>query len=275
MNNLIPKTEYLPERPVDLARYVLFQRELLVAVKAEIRAIDKLGLAQEVRTQKKEEAQMLAEALLDAEVKLGEMMLAIPKASGARTDIQPDDSSVERFDTKTEVVESLGFNMKQAERFETLAKNPDLVAQVKMEARENDELPTRTRILEKANLHRNIQRTEERIARDKVQRAKEQAYVEEIENRRTEAEKAGVVDMTVVLQDRYERECKDLDIGFMYYKHFSRACQEMTFIKTDIRELKLLVGAFDPDDLSEDIQDIEGMISKLAIIKSALMKGAY
>lgn len=46
------------------------------------------------------------------------------------------------------MIKSLGFNRQQVERFETLANNPDIVEQVKAEARENDDLPTRSRVLQ-------------------------------------------------------------------------------------------------------------------------------
>ncbi len=49
-------------------------------IRAEIRAIDKLDLAKDVREQKKNEAQDLAGALLDAEAKLGELFKDIPTA---------------------------------------------------------------------------------------------------------------------------------------------------------------------------------------------------
>jgi hypothetical protein len=49
--------------------------------------------------------------------------------------------------TKRSAVEALGFTPKQAERFEALASQPDCVEQVKAEARENDDLPTRTAVL--------------------------------------------------------------------------------------------------------------------------------
>jgi len=50
--------------------------------------------------------------------------------------------------TKSEVITDLGFTPKQVERFEVLANNPDVVEQVKQEARENDDLPTRTRVID-------------------------------------------------------------------------------------------------------------------------------
>ncbi len=86
----------LPVEVNDLARFILVGREKLQSVRAEIRAIEKLHLAEEVREQKRDEARMLSEALLDAEVRIGELLKRIPKAPGARTDIQPTDSDVAR-----------------------------------------------------------------------------------------------------------------------------------------------------------------------------------
>lgn len=85
---VIIQNQSLPNTIEDLAKFVLVGREKLSAVRANIRAIDKLQLAEEVREQKKEEAQMLAEALLDAEVRIGDLLKQIPKAQGTRTDIK-------------------------------------------------------------------------------------------------------------------------------------------------------------------------------------------
>jgi hypothetical protein len=49
MNELIVQTTNLPDTLEDLSRFVLIGREKLNAVKAEIRAIEKLNIAQEVR----------------------------------------------------------------------------------------------------------------------------------------------------------------------------------------------------------------------------------
>ncbi len=85
---IVLQSENLPNTIEDLAKFVLIGREKLTAVRAGIRAIDKVQLAQEVREQKKEEAQMLAEALLDAEARIGDLLKQIPKAQGKRTDIK-------------------------------------------------------------------------------------------------------------------------------------------------------------------------------------------
>ena len=82
MNEVVIRQENIPSRMEDLSRFVLVGREKLVAVRAEIRAIEKVGLAQEVREQKLREAQDISEAVLDAEVRIGELMAKVPKASG-------------------------------------------------------------------------------------------------------------------------------------------------------------------------------------------------
>lgn len=147
MNDLATYTQQLPDTLKDLSKFVLVGREKLNSVRAEIRAIDKLHLAEEVRNQKREEARMLSEAILDAEARLGDLLKQIPKEKNQYSSAR--DSTVPSK-PKKEVIKDLGLSKKQAERFETLADNKDFVEQVKQEARENDDLPTRTRVIDLA-----------------------------------------------------------------------------------------------------------------------------
>ena len=152
LNNEIEiRPSNLPANIQDLSTFVLVGREKLTAVRAEIRAINRLALAEEVRAQKVEEARMISEALLDAEVRIGEMTKQIPKSSGGRPKKLPtplsqvsheedgyfkNDTGVD-FDSrksKQEVVRDLGFSPKQVERMEILADNPDVVEEVKTKA---------------------------------------------------------------------------------------------------------------------------------------------
>jgi len=106
----------LPDTIDDLAKFILVGREKLNSVKAEIRAIDRLKLAEDVHKQKLDEAAMLAEAVLDAEVRMGELLKKLPKKQGKRTDLQPPDTSGGRLETKTEVIENLGLSEKQVHK---------------------------------------------------------------------------------------------------------------------------------------------------------------
>lgn len=163
MGDLAVFQNNLPASIDDLSRFVLIGREKLVAVRAEIRAIDKVGLAHEVRTQKLHEAQDISEAVLDAEVRIGELMATVPKQNTHnRAAVRPDTGVV----SKTQVIEKAGFTPKQVERFQTMAAHPDIVAQAKAEARANDDITSRADILKRIKAQKKteqIQKAHERI----------------------------------------------------------------------------------------------------------------
>ena len=100
MNEIVTNTANLPANIEDLSKFVLVGREKLTAVRAEIRAIQKVGLAKEVHEQKLREAQDIADAVLDAEVRIGELTRAMPKAQGFASSILPTDGK--NVKTKTE-----------------------------------------------------------------------------------------------------------------------------------------------------------------------------
>lgn len=149
MNSIAVSSNNLPGTLEDLSKFVLVGREQLVAVRAAIRAIDKVGVAQEVRKQKLKEGQEIAEAVLDAEVRIGELMAATPKAQGFAS---IRDTAVTN---KTDALKQAGFTgsdekiRQMAHRFETLAAHPEAVERAKAEARENQEMVTRSSVLEK------------------------------------------------------------------------------------------------------------------------------
>ena len=85
------------------------------------------------------------QAVLDAEVKIGELMAKVPKRQGFASAIR--DNGVANAETKETVIERAGFTPKQVQRFETLAAHPEIVAQAKAEARENDDIVSRSLVL--------------------------------------------------------------------------------------------------------------------------------
>lgn len=146
--DVISAKNTIPSTIKDLSKFILIGRERLISVRAEIRAIDKLGLARDVREQKLAEAQAIAEAVLDAEVRIGELFAELPKNKVGRPS-QIIDSTVDNFPMKSEVIREAGFSQKQAERFQTMAAHPETVEQVKAEARENDDIVTREQVIRK------------------------------------------------------------------------------------------------------------------------------
>ena len=99
MPNITAYQENLPDILKDFSAYVVC-RVKLTAVRAEMRAIEKLELAEEVRRQKREEARMLGEALLDAEVRIGELTKRIPKSVGGRPE-KILDTAVQNFESRS------------------------------------------------------------------------------------------------------------------------------------------------------------------------------
>lgn len=166
----------LPSNIEDLSKFALIGREKLVAVRAEIRAIEKVGLAQEVRQQKLQEAQDIAEAVLDAEVRIGELMAKVPKAKNQYDDAL--NSGV--ISTKADVIREAGFTPMQVSRFETLAAHPEIVAQAKAEARENDDIVSRSLVLEKVKAQKREELREQRDSaiQDQIERPKTNNHVD-------------------------------------------------------------------------------------------------
>lgn len=164
LNELQTYNYNLPTTIEDLSKFVLIGREQLNAVRAAIRAIDKVGLATEVREQKLQEAQDLADAVLDAEVRIGELTAELPKAKSNQY------VQIRNGAKKQTKLDDIGITKDQASRFEQLAKHPEAVEQAKTEAREKGEVVTRSAALNKIK--------EERKAAHRAER--EQAVAEQI-----------------------------------------------------------------------------------------------
>ena len=188
MNDLTVIQNNLPDNIEDLSKFVLIGRDKLQAVRAEISAIKKLGLAKEVYEQKKSEAQEIAETVTLAEMRTGELLKAIPKATASNnpqgvkkevpqisTDanlgikpilqeekpqetpiqqekpqqIKEESKKVEPVKSKMEIIKDLGFTPSQVSRMQTLAENPEIVKRAIKEARANDDIVSRAFVLGK------------------------------------------------------------------------------------------------------------------------------
>lgn len=146
---LTKSTMRLPSTIPELRRFALVGRDKLQAVRAEIHAIEKVGLAQEVREQKLQEAQEIAEVVTDAEVRIGELLKQIPKATngGANQYQAKSQCSEIKQKPKSQVIKENGLSQRQAEHFQIMADNPDSVARAKEKARENGEVLSRSAVL--------------------------------------------------------------------------------------------------------------------------------
>ena len=226
-NELAAVNSNLPSTIEDLSRFVLIGREKLISVRAEIRAIEKVGLAKEVREQKLAEAQDIADAVLDAEVRIGQLMSEVPKASGgdrrsenfkSDTGVEfdqpkwtPPENVVPEFDeeepddwdfleeptekpvqkTKTQIIEEAGFSQKQVERFQTMAAHPEIVEKAKAEARENDDIVSRSLVL-------NMVKEQKRAEKEEKREEQRQENAEKIEELATPLDAQGLFQTIVI-----------------------------------------------------------------------------
>lgn len=149
MNDIITTTTQLPENLPDLARFALVGREKLTAVRAEINAIKKVGLAKEVLEQKKAEAQEIAELVTLSEVKIGAMLREIPKATPNNNSFHEFDTDVDFVKPKSETLKEIGIEQKTAERFQKMAEHEEIVHEAIEEARRNDDIVSRAAVLKK------------------------------------------------------------------------------------------------------------------------------
>lgn len=213
MSEIISQTNNLPSTLEDLTRFVLIGREKLNAVRAEIRAIDKLELATGVREQKLQEAQEISDALLDAETRIGALTAQFEKQSGGDhgnqytggkscsgdtfgTDAEIVEQMLDKAEqlkptTKTEKIKELGFNKKQVYEFERMAQHPEIVEQAKAEAREKDEVVTRSSVLSKI-------KEQQRQAKEDKREEKRLENAEKIEKLATPLEAQGLFQTIVI-----------------------------------------------------------------------------
>lgn len=165
MNNLQITSSNLPERFEDVAAFAVIAQEKLKSVRAEISAIKRLGLAKEVYEQKLHEAQELGEVKLRAEMKLGELTRAMPKQPGARTDLTSS-PTVTRLETKSDALKRVNIPKQKASQYETLATHPKIVEQAIAEARENDDIVSRSMVLDKIRAKKQEERRQEKAQMD-------------------------------------------------------------------------------------------------------------
>ncbi len=162
MNELITHTTQLPDTLEDLTQFVLVGKSKLNAYMLKLRTVNRLTTAQEIRNQTLEETQELANALIAAEQRIGELLLAIPKASGGdrKSENFKNDSNVNFEKTKAETISDMGYGEREARDYQQMAKNPDVVRKVIEDATAAGEVVTKSTVMKQ------------------IQRAKEEARQE-------------------------------------------------------------------------------------------------
>jgi len=137
---VIIRTGNLPTTIEGLTEFILIGKELLNAHKAKIRAIEKVGIAKAAREAALSDTQDLAEILLEAEGKLGEILDKNLNHKGGRPKKNP--SPKKGFFPDGTRLPDIGITWKHSHIAQKISKNPDVVEEVKVEAREKGKIAT-------------------------------------------------------------------------------------------------------------------------------------
>lgn len=255
MNEIATQKAQLPDVLEDLSKFALIGREKLNAVRAEIRAIEKVGLAREVHEQKLKEAQEIAEAVLDAEVKIGELTARIPKAKNQHDAIRNGADS-----TKQSQLASIGIKQDTAERFERLAKHPEAVEKAKAKARENGDVVTRKAVLDQ--IHRDQEKSEHILKRKRREALKR--HEEFIEK-----QQEGVIGITDYQQDKEDRKVSALKTHKMI-RHSLDSVIALRFglNSTQVQEMAKVMAK---EENKATVKKIDMAIQTLSAIKGGII----
>lgn len=151
MNELTARTTQLPDTLEDLSQFVLVSKAKLDAYKVKLRAVNRLSDAQEIREQTFQEAQEVANALIAAEARIGEILLSIPKQSGGDRKSEdfknPDTRNFEK--TKSEVTEEMGYTRHEVSDYQRMAQNPSVVNLVLEQAEREGKIVSHAQVMKK------------------------------------------------------------------------------------------------------------------------------
>lgn len=128
------RLDNLPTKPEELKKFILIGRDIVQAHKLKIKAIKDVGDAATAHKAALEDGQTVAEVVLDAEAKLGEMLAARPAKRG-RT---------KEYGSKGGTIPDLpsGIDKKMSHKAQQIHKHPDVVDKCKKKCREKGELVT-------------------------------------------------------------------------------------------------------------------------------------
>lgn len=176
MNELTYSKTYLPDTIEDLTQFVLVGKAKLSAYMSRLQTVNKLSVAQEIRNQTLKETQELAEALIAAETRIGEILLTIPKSSGGdRRSDNFKSGNTDNFEkTKKEVTTEMGYSHNEVRDYQQMAKNPEVVRKVIDDALANGTVVSKTMVMKE------IKALKEELRRAKEEKPEVRTVVKEV-----------------------------------------------------------------------------------------------
>lgn len=159
------QTSQLPDTLEDLTQFVLVGKAKLDAYMLKLRTVNRLSTAQEIRDQTLKEAQEVSTALIAAEQRIGELLLAIPKASGNQY-TSAFSADGEKAKSKAETIKEMGYGKNEASDYQRMAQNPEIVQKIIDEALANGEIVTKSQVIKEiADAKRQAREENEKLRR--------------------------------------------------------------------------------------------------------------
>ena len=147
MNELTKTSVQLPDTIEDLTQFVLVGKAKLQAYMLKLQTVNKLSVAQEIRDQTLKEAQEVSTALIAVEQRIGELLLAIPKASGGVNQYNKEEKSTRVEKTKSETISDMGYSKDEASDYQQMAKHPEVVQRVIDDAVRRGSVVTKSQVM--------------------------------------------------------------------------------------------------------------------------------
>lgn len=224
MNDLTTQTTQLPDTIEDLTQFVLVGKATLQAYMMKLQTVNRLSVAQEIRDQTLKEAQEVSTAVIAAEQRIGELLLAIPKQAGA-TNFSRDE---EKLKTKGETIKEMGYGKNEANDYQQMAKHPEVVQKVIENALANGDVVSKSSVMKEIKV---LKEENERLRDDNrtlAKRSEPQVIEKEV--------------IKVVTPDDYEKVKEEASRWQKAYsfevKEHQRVTRENLELNQKIRELQ-------------------------------------
>jgi len=137
MFKLVKAGNLLPERIEDLVPLSFIGQAAVDFYKIQLKTMDKLKMAESQREATLRDGQDAGDMLLDIEARIGEFYETLPKKVNQYASAKSAGASIKET----------GISQRDAQRAVQIHNNPDVVAKIKAQARENKDIPTKTAVI--------------------------------------------------------------------------------------------------------------------------------
>lgn len=229
MNDLSEVNFQFPETIDDLTKWDMFFSARIPLYKKLLKNVKSWDEASEEEKRILRRAQEEAENLIDIHTVMGEMYRNLPEESGGdkkSADYQAD-INVGLKTAKQEYREQTKLSEKKAQRFANISNHPEIVAEVKADARENNELPTETEILKRIEQARREER--EKLKAELQDKQEECDYLEsQLEEIKAKDKEILVQEVPPKDYEELKRKAEMSDIHEKDFRTMQKAYEEMS-----------------------------------------------